>query len=129
MVGWGEETQSLESFLVLSGVDLGNNLFQLPLCLALGEVIHVVVLRGHSEIKIFSVPFNKYYILTTKSFFIQFLLIRLIYQIFLKCNFHSFCRHEDYFHCMYVCSPDYLKLGFRCTRRLKVRILWPILAW
>ena len=59
MVGWGE-TQSLESFLVLSGVDLGNNLFQLPLCLALGEVIHVVVLRGHSEIKIFSVPFYKY---------------------------------------------------------------------
>ncbi len=25
-----------------------------------------------------------------------------------------------------VCSRDYLKLGFRCTRRLEVRILWLI---
>ena len=30
---------------------------------------------------------------------------------------------------MYVCSPDSLKLGFRCTRRLELRILWIILDW
>ena len=51
--------ESLESFLVLSGVDLGNDLFQLPLCLALGEVIHVVVLRGHSEKNAFKIFVNK----------------------------------------------------------------------
>ena len=38
-----------------------------------------------------------------------------------------------YFHSsfspVYVCSPDSLKLGFRCTRRLELRILWPILDW
>ena len=56
--------ESLESFLVLSGVDLGNDLFQLPLCLALGEVIHVVVLRGHSEKNAFKIfaPQNNFLI-------------------------------------------------------------------
>ena len=41
----------LESLLVLAGVDLGDDLLQLPLGLALGEVIHVVVLRGHPDQK------------------------------------------------------------------------------
>ena len=32
--------------------------------------------------------------------------------------------------CMDICSsPDSLKLGFRCKRRLELRILWPIFDW
>ena len=30
---------------------------------------------------------------------------------------------------MYVCRQDYLKLGFRGTRRLSVRIIWTNLDW
>ena len=29
----------------------------------------------------------------------------------------------------YVSNSDSLKLGFRCTRRLELRIPWPILDW
>ncbi len=36
---------------------------------------------------------------------------------------------DTFYEVLYVCSPDYLKLGFRFTRRLEVRIIWPILAW
>ena len=34
---------------------------------------------------------------------------------------------KDFLMYVIVCSPDSLKLGFRCTRRLELRILWPIL--
>jgi hypothetical protein len=38
----------LESLLVLTRVDFGDNLLELSLRLALREVVHVVVLRRHS---------------------------------------------------------------------------------
>ena len=38
-------TSSLESFLVLSGVDPSDDLFELSFGLALREVVHIVVLR------------------------------------------------------------------------------------
>ena len=41
----------LKSFLILSGVDLGNDLLQLSLCFALGKVAHVVILWRHSTKK------------------------------------------------------------------------------
>ena len=40
---------SLEALLVLPGVDLCDNLLELSLCLALREVLHVVVLRSNPE--------------------------------------------------------------------------------
>jgi len=45
-VGW---SVGLESLLILARVDLGNDLLQLSLGLALREVIHVVVLRCNPD--------------------------------------------------------------------------------
>ena len=39
----------LELLLVFPSVDFGYDVFQLPLGLALGEVVHVVVLGRHSH--------------------------------------------------------------------------------
>ena len=36
---------------------------------------------------------------------------------------------KDFLMYVIVYSPDSLKLGFKCTRRLELRILRPILNW
>ena len=43
------ESVSLESLLVLAGINLGDNLLQLSFSLTLREVVHVVVLRCNSK--------------------------------------------------------------------------------
>ena len=34
---------------------------------------------------------------------------------------------DENMHVEELCTPDSLKLGFRCTRKLVVRIHWPII--
>ena len=46
-----EYIKCLESFLILSRIDLGDNLFQLSLGFALREVAHVVILWCNPENK------------------------------------------------------------------------------
>lgn len=43
------ESASLESLLVLAGINLGDNLLQLSFSLTLREVVHIVVLRCNSK--------------------------------------------------------------------------------
>ena len=58
--------------------------------------------------------------------FLSFIIF--LFSVYLAFIFSKVCYFWTV--CMFVlCSLAFLKLGFRCTRRLELRILWPILFY